>query len=113
MAKAPGRAAFLDAARAKIGDPHRFGAETVLTDADPDAFDSSELVEWAAAQAGVTLPDGSWRQYRHLQEGGNALPVEQARKTPGALLFGFSSDPSPRRDGPPVPTSRSASAMGA
>ena len=64
-----------------------------LDDKDPDAFDSSELVEWAAAQSGIKLPDGSWKQYRHLHEAGGAVPVEQALRTPGALVFGFSSDP--------------------
>jgi hypothetical protein len=88
-----GRHAFLDAAKAQIGDPYRFGAEARLDDADPDAFDSSELVEWAAAQAGIKLPDGSWRQYQHLHAGGNAVSVEDALRTPGALVFGFSSDP--------------------
>ena len=88
-----GRNAFLDAARSQIGDPYKFGAEVKLDDKDPGAFDSSELVEWAAAQAGIKLPDGSWKQYRHLHEAGGAVPVEQALRTPGALVFGFSSDP--------------------
>lgn len=88
-----GRAAFLGAARAQIGDPYRFGAETKPDDADPGAFDSSELVQWAAAQAGITLPDGSWKQYRHLAGSGSTVSVEDALRTPGALVFGFSSDP--------------------
>ena len=79
--------------RSQIGDPYKFGAEAKLDDKDPDAFDSSELVEWAAAQAGLKLPDGSWKQYRHLHEAGGAVPVEQALRTPGALVFGFSADP--------------------
>ena len=88
-----GRNAFLDAAKSQIGDPYKFGAEVALDDKNPDGFDSSELVEWAAAQAGLKLPDGSWKQYRHLHEAGGAIPVDQALRTPGALVFGFSSDP--------------------
>ena len=88
-----GRNAFIDAARSQIGDPYRFGAEVRMDDTNPHGFDSSELVEWSAAQAGIKLPDGSWKQYQHLHEGGNAVPVDQALRTPGALVFGFSSDP--------------------
>ncbi len=90
---AAGRNAFIDAARSQIGDPYRFGAEARMDDKNPHGFDSSELVEWSAAQAGIKLPDGSWKQYQHLHEGGNAVPVDQALRTPGALVFGFSSDP--------------------
>jgi hypothetical protein len=94
-----GRWAFLDHALDQEGDPYRFGAETKLDDTNPGAFDSSELVQWAAAQTGVKLPDGSWNQYRHLAKGGNAISVQDALKTEGALVFGFSSDPmaSPNR----------------
>ena len=88
-----GRTAFINAARAQIGDSYQFGAETDLNDSNPNAFDSSELVQWSAAQAGIKLPDGSWNQYRHLQQGGNAVSVDSALQTPGALVFGFSSDP--------------------
>jgi cell wall-associated NlpC family hydrolase len=86
-------ATFLDAAEAQIGDKYRFGAETKLDDPNPTAFDSSELVQWAAAQAGVKLPDGSWNQYRHLAAQGRTIPMDHALRTPGALVFGFSSDP--------------------
>jgi hypothetical protein len=87
------RTSFLDAAKAQIGDKYKFGAETDLTDSDPNAFDSSELVQWAAAQAGVEVPDGSWKQYQFLHDKGAAMSVEDALDTPGALVFGFSSDP--------------------
>jgi hypothetical protein len=85
---------FLDAARDQVGDKYRFGTETSESDANPTAFDSSELVEWAAHRAGVhDMPDGSWNQYRYLHEKGASVPVEEALRTPGALVFGFSSDP--------------------
>jgi cell wall-associated NlpC family hydrolase len=85
---------FLDAAKSQAGDRYVFGAEAAVGDHNPDVFDCSELVQWAAAQAGVDLPDGSWLQYQALEKQGAIIPVEQAINTPGALLFRFSSDPS-------------------
>jgi cell wall-associated NlpC family hydrolase len=84
---------FLNSAVAQTGDRYVFGAETKASDPNPSVFDCSELVEWAAAQAGVKVPDGSWLQYRDLAASGTTMSVEQALKTPGALLFSFSSDP--------------------
>ncbi len=84
---------FLDAALGQAGDPYVWGSSAAPTDADPDAFDCSELVKWAGQRAGVTLPDGSWLQYLKLKEQGALIPVDQAMQTPGALLFSFSSEP--------------------
>ena len=39
------------------------------------------------------MPDGSWLQYRQLEQQGGAVSVEQALHTRGALLFYFSSPP--------------------
>lgn len=47
----------------QLGKPYVFGAEVKLDDPEPKAFDCSELVEWAFAQVGVTVPDGSMNQY--------------------------------------------------
>jgi hypothetical protein len=90
---------FLRNALAQVGDRHLRGAEASHADADPDTWDSSELVEWSAHRAGVELTDGSWLQYRQLQREGGGLPIEDALRTPGALVFTFSSDPmaSPER----------------
>jgi cell wall-associated NlpC family hydrolase len=84
---------FLDHALAQTGDDYVFGAEATPDDADPDVFDCSELTQWAAAQVGVTLPDGSWLQYLQLKDQGAVIPVEQAAHTPGALLFSFDREP--------------------
>ena len=85
---------FLQAALSQRGDPYVFGAPTArVSDADPDQFDCSELTRWAAGRAGVDLPDGSWLQYLALEQQGAVVPVEEAIRTPGALLFSFSSDP--------------------
>lgn len=86
---------FLDEALRQAGDPYVWGAHTSPSDDDPGAFDCSELVRWAAARAGVRVPDGSWLQYLDLKEQGALVPVEQALRTPGALLFSFSSEPRP------------------
>jgi cell wall-associated NlpC family hydrolase len=86
---------FLDAALAQTGDQYDFGAEAQASDPDPELFDCSELVQWAAGRVGVELPDGSWLQYMHLAEQGSVVPVEEAIRTPGALLFSFSTEPTP------------------
>jgi cell wall-associated NlpC family hydrolase len=86
---------FVDAALAQTGDRYVFGAEAAPDNPDPHAFDCSELTQWAAHRAGVDLPDGSWQQYLTLQRQHAVIPVEQAIKTRGALLFSFSSEPTP------------------
>lgn len=90
---------FLDAALSQDGAPYIFGSEVDPTDPDPqaagDAFDCSELIEWAAARAGVDVPDGSYNQYLHLRDLGTELTVDEALRTPGALVFNFSSEPVP------------------
>jgi cell wall-associated NlpC family hydrolase len=86
---------FLDAALAQTGDRYVLGAEAKLDDLDPEVFDCSELTQWAAHQAGVELPDGTWLQYLELKEQGALIPVEEAIRTPGALLFSFSTEPTP------------------
>src|SRR5262249_28627860 len=44
---------------------------------------------------GVTLPRTAQQQYLALKNQGDLIPVQQAINTPGALLFSFSSEPSP------------------
>jgi cell wall-associated NlpC family hydrolase len=94
---------FLDVAQAQVGDRYVFGAEVKnLDDQNPDAFDCSELTQWAAHQAGVTIPDGAAGQYRYFQKMGLLIPVEEAKNTPGALLFHFAADPVGGKGEPPV-----------
>lgn len=94
-------AGFLAAALEQAGDPYVWGAAADPGDADPDAFDCSELVRWAAARVGVDLPDGSWLQYLDLKQQGATVSVEEALRTPGALLFSFDSEPRPGGGRPP------------
>ncbi|MFI7601334.1 NlpC/P60 family protein [Actinoplanes sp. NPDC049681] len=86
---------FLEVAKAQVGDPYVFGAEVKLKDHDPDVFDCSEFTQWAAYQAGVKIPDGATAQYLDLKERGLLIPVDQAKDTPGALLFSFDREPRP------------------
>ena len=78
---------FLQAALAQNGDRYVFGAEAALNDANPHTFDCSELVQWAAHRAGVSIPDGSANQLAHVRRHGTEISVEEALRTPGALLF--------------------------
>jgi cell wall-associated NlpC family hydrolase len=87
--------AFLDEALRQSGDPYVWGAHASPDDPDPKAFDCSELTRWAARRVGIDLPDGSWLQYLRLKEQGALVPLEQALRTPGALLFSFSDEPRP------------------
>jgi cell wall-associated NlpC family hydrolase len=86
---------FVNEALRQAGDPYVWGSSASPTDADPDAFDCSELTKWAAKRVGIDLPDGSWLQYLKLKEQGALVPVEQALQTPGALLFSFAQEPTP------------------
>lgn len=77
------------------GDPYIFGARAARSNADPDAFDCSELVEWACNRAGVAprMPDGSKNQKAHCEQQGTLVPVDQAIDTRGALLFRMTGSP--------------------
>jgi cell wall-associated NlpC family hydrolase len=86
---------FIEAARDQVGDRYVFGAEAKLSNPDPRAFDCSELTQWAAHQAGATIPDGAVAQYRALRARGLLIPVDEAKKTRGALLFHFDREPGP------------------
>jgi cell wall-associated NlpC family hydrolase len=93
---------FLEAALAQAGDTYITDAQTDPNDPDPDAFDCSELVEWAAAQTGVQVGEASYIQYLDMKQAGTLISVEQALNTPGALLFRFPSEPvpgAPRQEG--------------
>jgi peptidoglycan hydrolase-like protein with peptidoglycan-binding domain len=79
--------AMVRAALSQQGDRYIFGAEVKLNDPNPSAFDCSELVEWAVAQAGGKICDGSQYQRKACRDAGLAISVEQALRTPGALLF--------------------------
>ena len=71
--------ALIDAMLSQTGDPYIFGAEASPLDPNPDAFDCSELVEWASARAKISpkVPDGAYYQWRHAR----GITVAQAIAT--------------------------------
>jgi hypothetical protein len=84
---------FLQNVLNQVGDRYQRGAEAHFDDADPDAFDGSELVEWAANRAGVVVNDGAANQFRQMSKQGGELSVDDALGTPGAVLYEFTGDP--------------------
>lgn len=44
-------------------------------------------MQWAAHQAGVSVPDGTMNQLPYFRQKGTAVSVDQALRTRGALLF--------------------------
>ena len=80
---------ILRAAIAQAGKPYIFGVEVRLSDPNPRAFDCSELVEWACAQAGLQpmMPDGTWAQHGFCVSHSTMIPVDAGIDTRGALLF--------------------------
>ncbi len=74
---------MIEYALSQRGKDYVYGAEVRNGDANPEAWDCSELVEHAVRAAGGRIPDGS-----SAQNGATTrISVEQAIKTPGALLF--------------------------
>jgi cell wall-associated NlpC family hydrolase len=86
---------FVNDALGQAGDPYIWGASPDAHNANPTGFDCSSLVEWSAAQVGIDLPRTSYGQYLALQQQGSTISVEQALHTRGALLFDFSTPPTP------------------
>ncbi|HZA72079.1 MAG TPA: NlpC/P60 family protein [Propionibacteriaceae bacterium] len=76
---------FVALALQQAGKRYVFGAEASPSDPNPRTFDCSELVEWAAARAGISprVPDGSSAQINHCR----SIPLAQAIRTKGALLW--------------------------
>jgi NlpC/P60 family/Bacterial TSP3 repeat len=82
---------FVQMALSQAGDQYVWGAQDadhghVLVD-DPHSFDCQELVEWSAAKLGLDAKDASYLQYDELERTHHTMSVDEALKTPGALLF--------------------------
>ena len=84
---------FLTSAKHQVGDRYVYGAPRTPTAKDPKTFDCSSFTQWAARQAGVKLDSTAEYQYMQLKQTNHLIPVEQALKTKGALLFYFSREP--------------------
>jgi peptidoglycan DL-endopeptidase CwlO len=63
------------AAESRVGDPYVFGG------AGPTGFDCSGLVQWAFAQAGISLPHNSGAQYA------DTVHIPMSALEPGDLVF--------------------------
>jgi cell wall-associated NlpC family hydrolase len=76
---------FVSLCLQQVGDRYVFGVEVKLNDPNPNSFDCSELIQWAAHRAGIKpeMPDGSSAQINHCK----SIPVAQAVRTKGALLW--------------------------
>jgi peptidoglycan hydrolase-like protein with peptidoglycan-binding domain len=86
-------------ALAQKGKRYILGVEVQTSDANPAAFDCSELVQWACARAAVVpaMPDGTWIQHAYCAKQGTMISVEDGIDTRGALLFNHRN-----RDGTPT-----------
>lgn len=78
---------FVAWALAQLGDKYIFGVEAPLSNPNPLAFDCSELVEWAAYQVGVYMPDGTFNQEPYLKSKNAYISVASAKNIRGALLY--------------------------
>lgn len=78
---------FVAVAMTQAGTPYVFGAEASPSNANPSAFDCSELVEWALARVGIRFVDGSYNQQQACARAGRLISIDQAVRTYGALLF--------------------------
>lgn len=65
----------VDVATQQVGEPYAWGAK------GPAAFDASGLVTFSYGRAGLSLPDGSFNQYRSLPA------VQRDDAQPGDLIF--------------------------
>ena len=78
---------FYDKALTQVGVPYVYGGEKPGT-----GFDCSGLVQWAAAQLGVSIARTSEMQWAACQAAGTTITVDQARNIQGALVFAAGSD---------------------
>ena len=80
-----------DLAMTQSGKRYVFGVENdskrVGTSSE---WDCSELVQIVCRDLGVkpVVPDGAYWQWRHCRNNNTMITVDQARRIPGALLFG-------------------------
>lgn len=79
----------LDALLARhTGGPYGYGSKWPLSNPAPTGpVDCSGFIRWGLYQLGVAFPDGSWNQLAACRKAGTVIPVAQAIRTPGALLF--------------------------
>lgn len=79
--------AFVNLCLAQKGDKYIFAAEASATDPNPEAFDCSELIEWASHRLDIVMPDGSMNQRAYCIGAKTMISIDKARRTRGALVF--------------------------
>lgn len=101
-------------AMTQSGDPYVYGYEVDLDDPNPAKFDCSELVQWVCHQLKITpvMPDGSSAQREFCYSHDTIIPIEQAVKTAGALLFGNGHVAISRGDGTTIEARGAAYGVG-
>lgn len=75
--------AFVAFAQSQKGKRYVYGAHPDPSNPNPDSFDCSSLVQWAAAQVGIKVPRTSGAQLGACDE----ITIEEAAQTRGALIF--------------------------
>lgn len=78
---------FLYWVEKQFGNTYVSNTQVALGSFDPNAFDGDELVQWAAAQVGVYMPEGPNDQIEYCQSNGTLITVDGARKQRGAILW--------------------------
>lgn len=76
-------ASFVALAQQQAGDTYIYGAEASISDPNPNAFDCSELIEWALGRIGITFGGTSGSMIAAC----TPISVAQAIATRGALLW--------------------------
>jgi hypothetical protein len=78
---------FVNLCLRQAGDTYVYGGEASLTDPDPDVFDCSELIQWAAHRVGCFMPDGSSNQMAYMRSKGTAIAPSAGLAIRGAVLW--------------------------
>lgn len=62
--------------KSQLDKAYLLGAEVDLHNPNPKGpFDCSEFVEWAYAQAGIVVPDGSFNQFKASDPAAKVVPI--------------------------------------
>lgn len=80
-------ASFVSKLLSQRGDHYLFGGEIRPGTINPDYYDCSEYVEWAAHMVGGYMPDGSSAQLSYCDKHESTISVTRGLATAGALLF--------------------------
>ena len=79
---------IIETARGQFGKPYIYASAPEPSVKNPKSFDCSGYTRWVFGRNGVAIPMGSWNQAIMCRDHGTIIPVSEAIRTPGALLFG-------------------------